>query len=662
MKNLPITTFLFLLPLLIIVLISCSSNENEPDPEFFQLLRVSSDLGLLSTSQTQEDLTVTPTIKVEFTSAVDTQLAKQHIYLKQKSSETKWNVSIQFLDDYKTIQIKPIDSLLYLNEYEFTIENELKGIDGQAFPGATYTFKTENGTIKLLSATINGKNMKTTSRITEIDYKSITVELEFSEELPSDVASYFILQPTAGLQATLSSDKRKVTVTPVEALDYYTKFSFIISAGLKSTKGYDFSGFSAAFYTGLNPDDKMSRMSDDALLTEIQKQTFRYFWDYAHPVSGLARERYGSGETVTMGGSGFGLMGLLVGIERNFITKTEGISQISKIVNFLKNADRYHGAWPHWLNGSTGKTIAFSTNDNGADLVETAFMAQALIATREYLNTSISEENAIITVINELLDTIEWNWFTRDGQNVLYWHWSPDKGWAMNMTISGYNEALIVYVLAATSKNYSIDKTVYTSGWARNGGIINNKTFYNYTLPLGYDYGGPLFFAHYSFLGLDPRNLSDSYGNYWTQNRMHSLINYEHSVRNPYSKIGYSEDCWGLTASDDHTGYGVHEPTRDNGTISPTAALSSFPYSPDESMKALKHFYYVLGDKLWGDYGFYDAFNPTEGWWAKSYLAIDQGPILVMIENHRTALIWNLFMQAPEVKAGLDKLGFNYTN
>ncbi len=230
------------------------------------------------------------------------------------------------------------------------------------------------------------------------------------------------------------------------------------------------------------------------------------------------------------------------------------------------------------------------------------------------------------------------------------------------MQIKGYNEALIIYVLAASSKNHSIDADVYHKGWASNGNIRNNKTFYGYTLPVGYDYGGPLFFAHYSFLGLDPRSLSDTYADYWEQNRVHSLINYEHAVRNPFNFMGYSEDSWGFTASDDHTGYGVHEPTRDNGTISPTAALSSFPYTPEESMKALKHFYYVLGDKLWGQYGFYDAFNPTQGWWASSFLAIDQGPIIVMIENHRSGLLWDTFMKAPEVQTALEKLQFTNAN
>jgi len=641
---------------------SCSESQNRPDPEVFQLLRVSSTSGLLSTTQTVDDISVKPQFTIEFTSSVDSQSVKNSISLKKENTTTNVDLEFIFFDSGKTVQIKTADSLDYKSLYSLHIGENLKGFEGQAFPGISYSFLTENGTLSLLAANLNGVNLLSTSTITEIDYSSQVFEFQFSEAIQTDINSKFVLQPNANFSAVLSADKKKITLTVNDDLDYYTKYSIIISSGLKSANDFEFKGFSKAFNTGLNSSIKFPLISDEELLTLVQKQTFTYFWDYAHPVSGLARERKGSGETVTIGGSGFGIMGIIVGVHRNFITRSEAITRLAKITNFLKNADRFHGVWPHWINGSTGKTIAFSTNDNGADLVESAFMAQGLITAREFLDPNVVEENDVIIVINEILDSIEWDWFTRDGQDVLYWHWSPDKNWAMNMRISGYNEALIVYVLAASSKNHSIAKSVYTNGWARNGSIKNNKEFYGHTLPVGYDYGGPLFFAHYSFLGLDPRNLSDEFANYWEQNRSHSLINYEHSVRNPYSKIGYSENSWGLTASDEPSGYGVHEPTRDNGTISPTAALSSFPYTPEESMKALKHFYYVLGDKLWGEYGFYDAFNPTLGWWANSFLAIDQGPILVMIENHRSGLLWDLFMQAPEVQSGLQKLDFSTGN
>ena len=354
-------------------------------------------------------------------------------------------------------------------------------------------------------------------------------------------------------------------------------------------------------------------------------------------------------------------MALIVGIERGFITRSEGITRLEKIIDFLGNkAGRFHGAWSHWLDGTTGEVIPFSADDDGGDLVETAFMAQGLITIRQYLDSNDAVELSLIDKINHLWEAIEWDWYTQDGQKVLYWHWSPNFGWQKNHKISGYNEALIVYVLAAGSPTFSIKADVYHEGWARDGAIVNGKDYLGINLPLGVDFGGPLFFTHYSFLGLDPRKLSDQYANYWDQNVNHSLINREWCISNPNYYIGYSAECWGLTASDNHQGYSAHSPDNDLGVITPTAAISSLPYTPEYSIDAIEHFYYLLGDRLWGDYGFYDAFNFTRNWVADSYLAIDQGPIIIMIENHRTGLLWELFMSAPEVQSGLTKLGFNF--
>ncbi|HMR85363.1 MAG TPA: glucoamylase family protein, partial [Niabella sp.] len=260
--------------------------------------------------------------------------------------------------------------------------------------------------------------------------------------------------------------------------------------------------------------------------------------------------------------------------------------------------------------------------------------------------------------INSLWNEIEWDWFTREDREVLYWHWSPNNGWAMNFPLRGFNECLITYVLAASSTRYPVESKVYHRGWAQSSFFKNGRQFYNITLPLGFDYGGPLFFSHYSFLGLSPKGLKDQYADYWQQNQNHTLINYAYCVDNPKAFKGYGENCWGLTASDTYNGYDAHSPTNDHGTITPTAALSAFPYTPDKSMKALRYFYVDLGDKIWREYGFTDAFNKTQNWYAQSHLAIDQGPIVVMIENYRTGLLWNLFMSCPEIQTGLKKLGF----
>jgi len=406
-------------------------------------------------------------------------------------------------------------------------------------------------------------------------------------------------------------------------------------------------------------------LSDTALLELVQKQTFRYFWDFAHPVSGLARERsniteeYGW-ETTTTGGTGFGIMSIIVAVERGWITRDTAVKHLLKMLKFLRRADKFHGVFPHWLNGETGKVIPFSPKDDGGDLVETSYLFQGLLCARQFFNQNNPNENKLRQQINWLWNEVEWDWYTRGGISVLYWHWSPNHGWSMNNEIRGWNECLITYVLAASSNSYPIKPEVYHRGWANSNHFKNQREYYNIKLPLGFDYGGPLFFAHYSFLGIDPRGLKDRYADYWEQNKNHTLINREHCIRNPQNFKGYGANCWGLTASDNHLGYGAHSPTEDLGVISPTAALSSFPYTPEYSMQALKHFYFDLGDKTWSEYGFVDAFNESANWYAKSHLAIDQGPIIVMIENYRSGLLWKLFMSCPEVQQGLKKLGFQY--
>ncbi|MDN3583626.1 glucoamylase family protein [Mucilaginibacter flavus] len=414
---------------------------------------------------------------------------------------------------------------------------------------------------------------------------------------------------------------------------------------------------------GIKPVGIIKNLSDSALLDVVQRQTFRYFWDFGHPVSGLARERsntsfdYGA-EVVTTGGSGFGIMALIVADSRKWVSHDQAVDRMVKIVNFLFKANSFHGAFPHWMNGETGKVIPFGRKDDGGDIVESAYLFQGLLCAKQYFKGNTPKEQRIRDVISWMWGEMEWDWYTRDGRDALYWHWSPNNGWAMNFPIHGFNECLITYVLAASAERYPVSASVYHRGWAQSDFFKNGKTYYGYKLPLGFDFGGPLFFSQYSFLGLDPRGLKDEYADYWEQNKNHTLINYAYCVDNPKKFKGYGTNCWGLTASDNYEGYNAHSPTNDLGVITPTAALSAFPYAPEQSMKALRHFYYDLGDKIWGEYGFTDAFSEQHNWYAKSYLAIDQGPIVVMIENYRTGLLWKLFMSSPEIQKGLTKLGF----
>lgn len=414
----------------------------------------------------------------------------------------------------------------------------------------------------------------------------------------------------------------------------------------------------------------VKQLSDEELLTKVQEQTFQYFWDGAEPNSGLARERiHIDGEypqndqnVVTTGATGFGLMAIIVGIERGFITREEGVQHLQKMVNFLEKADRFHGAWPHWLHGETGKVKPFSPKDDGADLVETAFLVQGMLTVRQYLQDGNEQEKALAAQIDKLWKEVDWSWFRNGGQNALYWHWSPNHGWAMNFPIRGYDECLITYVLAASSPTHGVPAEVYHEGWARSGAIKSDASKYGHEVVLNHNGHkgsvGPMFWAHYSYLGLDPRELTDKYADYWKLNRNHTLIQHDYCVDNPKGYKGYGENAWGLTASYSVNGYSGHSPENDLGVITPTAALSSYPYAPEESMKVIRHLYEDLGDKVIGKYGPYDAYSEQDNWFPQRYLGIDQGPIVVMIENGRTGLLWDLFMSAPEVQAGLKKLGF----
>lgn len=416
-------------------------------------------------------------------------------------------------------------------------------------------------------------------------------------------------------------------------------------------------------------------LTDEQLMDVVEKQTFKYFWDFAEPNSKLARERYhpdgnypdNDSNIVTTGGSGFGLMSIIAAVSRNYVPRSEAVSRLNTIANFLENADRFHGAWPHWMDGNTGRVKPFGTKDNGGDLVETAFLCEGIICVREFFKNGSPEEQALAQKFDALWKGVDWNWY-RNGQNVLYWHWSPNYAWEMNFPLQGYNECLITYILASASPTHTIPAEAYHQGWARNGDIVSSNTKYGIPLILKHNgaeqTGGPLFWAHYSYVGLDPTQLTDQYANYWDVNVNQTKINYKYCIENPKNFGGYGANYWGLTASysrntDGSIGYDAHMPSNDKGVISPTAAISSIVYTPAESLATMRNFYENHSNLLWGPAGFYDAHSQHFGWSAKRYLAIDQGPMVVMIENYRSGLLWNLFMNAPEVRQGLVKLGFH---
>lgn len=418
-------------------------------------------------------------------------------------------------------------------------------------------------------------------------------------------------------------------------------------------------------------------MTDTELLDMVQEGCFRYYWEAGHPNAGLAPEiTPGDVDLLAVGGNGFGVMALIAATDRHFVTREQGAGRLLKIVRFLAKADRFHGAWPHFLDGNTGKVIPyFGKYDDGGDLVETAFMIQGLLAARQYFDRDNPVEREIRDTVTRLWREVEWDWYRqRPDSNVLYWHWSPDYGFHINHPLVGWNETMIIYLLAIASPTHPVPASLWHTGWAGQDQLhidyrrswsrttagdhfTNGHSYYGIKLEVGEGSGADLFFTHFSFMGFDPRGLRDRYTNYFNNNRAIALIQNAYAIENPCKYAGYGANCWGLSAGVNGGG-GRAQPRDDNGTINIMASLSSMPYTPVESMSALKHFYRDLGAKTWGVYGFHDGFNETQNWFEEDYMALNQAPIVVMIENHRTGLIWKNFMANAEIKPALGAIGF----
>jgi len=431
---------------------------------------------------------------------------------------------------------------------------------------------------------------------------------------------------------------------------------------------------------GLTAQASTRPFRDEELLDRVQDACFRYYWHGAHPLCGMARECIpGDEDLIALGASGFGILAVLSAVERGFVSRAAGLDRLERITAFLSKADRFHGAWPHFLDGRTGRAIPwFGKYDNGGDLVETAFLIQGLLAARQFFDRPERAERALHDRITGLWEEVEWDWY-RGGPDpdFLYWHWSPGHGFHIDHPLIGWNETLIAYLLAIASPTHPVPAELFTSGWAssspraveyrQNWGktthgdhYTNAHRYYGTELPVGVGSGGPLFFTHYSFMGFDPRGIRDRFTNYFKNNQAIARINHAYCAANPLGFEEYSADAWGLTASDDHSGYLAHEasPHSDNGTLSPTGALASFPYTPQESMRALKHFYYERGEQLWDFLGFRDAYNPTVGYVSPIFMGLNQAPICVMIENQRSGLLWRLFMANEEIRKALEGMGF----
>lgn len=498
------------------------------------------------------------------------------------------------------------------------------------------------------------------------------IDVSWEPVADDDLQSYAIYRSVGG---------HKFQPIGIQSADINRYTDFLGRSGVTATyrvKAVDRSYRQSAFSETASASTR--ELSDDELLTMLQEACFRYYWEGAHPVAGATLENIpGDDRIVSTGASGFGIMALIVGVDRAFITREQGLERLTKILDFLEKVPRYHGAWAHFLNGDTAQSmLVFGMFDNGGDLVETSFLMEGLLAARQYFKGASEAEQSVYQRIGHLWETVEWDWYRRTPQNdALLWHWSPQWSWFLDHRLTGFNETMITYLLAIASPTHGVPADLYYTGWAgqspaaiayRSGWsgstegdrYANGHTYFGIKLDVGVGTGGPLFFTHYSFMGFDPRGIHDRYTDYFDNNRNLALIDQAYCESNPGRFQGYGPDDWGLTASDDQLGYSAHAPDRatDNGTITPTGALASFPYTPEASMGALKFFYRQLGDRLWGVYGPRDAFNLTRNWFSPVYMGLDQAPIVVMVENYRTGLVWKMFMSNPEIQPMLEEVGF----
>lgn len=416
--------------------------------------------------------------------------------------------------------------------------------------------------------------------------------------------------------------------------------------------------------TQLDKEEKRFQ-KDREIFEETHKASFMYFWELGHPVSGLtprkslANKRYDIG----VGASGFGIQAVIVGVHRGWVSREEVLDRLLKITKFLENtAVRFHGVFPHLLHGETGEIIVFGGQD-GADIQETSNLMMGLLMARTYFDRDTPKEVQLRNEINKLWEAVDYR--VHEYQDALWWNHSDsqEENNGLKLLMKGYTESMTSYVLALGHPTHGIQTSSY-KGYVEGKNFVNGKEYYGYTLDVGKPTGGPLYLAQTPFLALDPRDMQDQYTYYWSRSIAHSLINYAYCVDYAPAEYKYSEGDWGLTASQvpsEDGGYNnMAGPKKDTGTIAPSAALGVFPYVPYQSMMALRNFYENHKEGLWAEYGFKDSYSMYRDWYSDRYLGLDQGRTVIMMENYRSGLFWELSKKVPELQVAKEKMGIHY--
>lgn len=401
--------------------------------------------------------------------------------------------------------------------------------------------------------------------------------------------------------------------------------------------------------------------SDDEFLDYVQQTSFDYFWYLANPTNGMVADRSTPTSPCSIAAVGFGLTCIGIGIDHGWISRTQGVARVLTTLNTFLNGPQgtnasgtigYKGWFYHFLDMNT----ALRSPASELSSIDTALLLAGILHAKQYFDGTNTDEISIRTKADAIFNRVDWNWMAQ-GTNVISMGWFPSGSFIANNWI-GYNEGMILYILglgAATNPLPASAWSRWTSGyaWATNYG----QAFV--TFP-------PLFGHQYSHCWIDFRHNADAYMNsknstYFQNSRRATLAQRSYCIANPLNRVGYSSNVWGLTACDGPSGYGTHgapPAENDDGTIAPTAAGGSMAFAPEYALPALRHFYTQFRFRIWTAYGFRDAFNLGAQWYASDTLGIDQGPIVVMIENYRTQRVWRRFMQNEEVQRGLQRAGF----
>jgi len=427
--------------------------------------------------------------------------------------------------------------------------------------------------------------------------------------------------------------------------------------------------------------DYLITTEDETLLDSIQQKTFLFFLNEHHPEWGVVKDRTAIWAPSSIASTGFGIPCFAIGAERKWITREQAAQVTLNILKFFLNSSQsadpnstgYKGFYYHFLKMNTG------TREWNCELssIDTGLLMMGVIFARNYYNLHNEVEKQIRSIAEILLKRIDWDFFLMSASskhpNTISMAWSPENG-LLDFGWSGYNEGLFLYVLAAGSgmknANKSYDSWLSTYQWNTPYKGLSHVAF------------PPLFGHQFSHAFIDTRGLVDSYMkvkgiDYFENSRRATYVQRLYAIDNPHKWVGYDSLCWGISASDGPTdkynfdnkvfigyaGRGTSGPDYnyfDDGTIAPYASLSSLPFAPEIVLPTIKSIIQRNGSKIWGKYGFYDSFNQTAKWVNNDYIGIDQGPMLIMIENFRTGLVWDYMMKDPIIQNGLSKLGFEY--